>query len=200
MGPPPVGAARADLRCIRPISYPVDPISPDVDNAGLLHWSRQKGDDIVEPFQQSEVSRAVWPWPDGGANSARPKGMSPRKKVLITTPIALMIAGGIYLWRGHAVMPGIVVGIALTICFCGLFVPRAFAAIERFFAGFARIVATTMTWILLVPVFYLVFAPAHLMLRIRGKDPMFRQCPSDEPTYWTARPPVTRKGYYESQH
>ena len=182
------------------ISYPVDPISSGVDNAGLLRSWRREGDDIVEPFQQSEVSRAVWPWQDGVAGPARPKGMSPKKKVLITTPIALLIAYGIYLWRGHALMPCIVVGVALTICFCGVFVPPAFDAIERFFAGFARMVATTVTWILLVPVFYLIFAPAHLLLRIRGKDPMFRQCPSDEPTYWTKRPPVTRKGYYESQH
>ena len=62
-------------------------------------------------FQQNRVSRAVWPWPAAG-DEAPPRGMNPKLKVAISTPIALLIAYGIYRWRGHLVMPCIVAGIA----------------------------------------------------------------------------------------
>lgn len=151
-------------------------------------------------FKQNRVSQTVWQWQAEADAVAEPAGMNPRVKVLITTPIALLIAFGLYKWRGHPVGPSIVVVIALSICFCGLFVPKAFEKIEAFFNWFAVWVATAVSWILLVPVFYLIFAPAHLLLTIRRRDPMHRECPSGEKSYWTPRPPITRDNYYRTQH
>lgn len=148
-------------------------------------------------FKQSKVSREVWPWVSPPAPP--PPRMSPRVKVLISTPIAYGIAA-FMVWRGHRIGPATVVTIATVIAVCGFFIPAAFAAIERFFLRFAAVVATTLTWLLLVPVFYLIFAPAHWMLALRGKDPMFRRCPTDQTTYWVDRPPITRENYYRSQH
>ena len=126
--------------------------------------------------------------------------MRPRVKVAITTPLACLIAWGMYTWKGHVIMPLTVVAMALSIGFCGMFVPSAFARIERFFFRFAKVVAMVLTWILLTPLFYLVFTPARLGMKLRGKDPMKRKCPSNESTYWRPRPPVNRKNYYRSQH
>lgn len=155
---------------------------------------------LVTEFQQNRVSRTVWNWQAEASTAVESSGMNPRVKVLITTPIALLIAFGIYKWTGHTIGPSIVVVIALAICFCGLFVPPAFERIERFFNRFAFWVATAVSWILLVPVFYLIFAPAHLLLTIRKRDPMKRECPSQAKSYWTTRPPITRDNYYRTQH
>ena len=154
----------------------------------------------MKSFKQNRVSEAVWRWQEETDTNPLPKGMNPKVKVLITTPIALLIAYGIFRWRGHIVMPSIVVGIALSIAFCGFFVPSAYAAIERGFLRFGAWVAVAMTWILLLPVYYLIFAPAHLLLRLRGRDPMERAMSRQRKTYWSKRPPVTRENYYRSQH
>lgn len=151
-------------------------------------------------YEQNRVSRAVWPWASPPGSTPPPQGMSPRRKVLITTPIALLIAYGMYRWKHHLAAPAAITVVALSICFCGLFVPPAFAAIERGFARFGALVGTLLTWLLLTPTFYLIFAGGHLLLWMSRKDPLNRACPSREPTYWVDRPPVTRKNYYLSQH
>jgi hypothetical protein len=150
-------------------------------------------------FEQNRVSKTVWRWQES-REPAKPRRMDPKLKVAISTPIALLIAFGIYKWKGHVVMPSVVVAIALAIGFCGLFVPPAFLAIERFFLRFAGGVATVLNWVLLTPLFFLVFAPTRWLLALRGKDPMHRKCPTDQATYWIPRPPITRENYYRSQH
>jgi hypothetical protein len=153
----------------------------------------------MDDLQQNRVAKTVWPWATPPGEDV-PGGISPRKKVTITTPIAYAIAGLLYLWLDHLVGPILVVVIATSIAFCGFFIPPAYAAIERFFLRFAVWVAAALTWILLVPVFYMIFFPAGIFLTLRGKDPMERACPTDKPTYWSKRPPITRVNYYERQH
>ena len=150
-------------------------------------------------FEQNPVSKTVWRW-QASDGPPRPRGMHPKVKVAISTPIALLIAFVLYRLKGHVVMPSIVAGIALAIAFCGLFVPRAFAAIERFFLRFAAGVAVVLNWLLLTPLFLLVFTPMRWTLALRGKDPMMRKCPTDADSYWIARKPITRENYYRSQH
>jgi len=155
---------------------------------------------LVTGYKQNRVSQAVWRWQAEASVASEPARMNPRVKVLITTPIALLIAFCFYKIGGHTVGPSIVVAIALVICFCGLFVPAAFEKIDRFLSRFGVWVAKIVSWILLMPVFYLIFAPAHLLLALRKRDPMHRECPSQKKTYWTSRPPITRKNYYRTQH
>ena len=55
------------------------------------------------------------------------------------------------------------------------------------------------TRIFLVPIYWLVFAIGHLLLRIRGKDPMQRRLDPDVASYWEDRPPVTDMETYRKQ-
>ena len=50
-----------------------------------------------------------------------------------------------------------------------------------------------------VPIYWLVFAIGHLLLRIRGKDPMQRRLDPDVASYWEDRPPVTDMETYRKQ-
>lgn len=154
----------------------------------------------MSEFHQNSVSQVVWPRKEDEAEPDRPTGMNPRVKVLITTPIAFLIAFGIYRWEHHIGPPIVICSIALVIATCGFFIPPAYAAIERFFVRFGVGIATGLTWILLLPFFYIVFAPARLILLLRGKDPMKRKWPTDAATYWSPRPPIRRENYYRSQH
>ena len=146
-------------------------------------------------FEPSAVSKAIWNW-----NRPPPP---PRKghslgKVLIQVALPLMAAAIFYCFR-KPIPAYVLCGVAAFVLVSGLFIPPVFAAIGRAAALVGVGAGVGLTWLLLVPFYYLVFAPARLMQRVTGRDPLNRKFPSDEPTYWTPRPPVAVE-QYRKQH
>jgi len=110
------------------------------------------------------------------------------------------VIGGLFWYKGHLIPAAVLAGIALVVLVSGFLVPRVFAVIERFGRWLGHVVGTALTWILLVPMFYLVFVPGRLILKLRGIDPMCRQFPTDAPTYWVSRKPVNSVEDYKRQY
>lgn len=86
------------------------------------------------------------------------------------------------------------------ISFTALFMPRLHDAIKRGLIWFAHLVGLGLSWLLLVPFYYLCFVPGRIWLSIRGKDPMQRAFPTDEKSYWVPRPAVKTIAQYQKQH
>lgn len=150
----------------------------------------------------NSVEAAKWEWKAGGSapTAAPKKPMNFRVKAVIQVLAMTGIGFLFWTWKGHVVGPFIIWTLAAYILLTALFVPPAFHALERFFAGpFARTVGTGLTWLLMVPVYLLIFTPAHLILKLRGQDPMARAFPTKLPTYWIPRKPVTIE-QYKRQH
>ena len=82
---------------------------------------------------------------------------------------------------------------------CALFVPPAFAAIEGFGKKLGVWVGTGLTYLLLVPFFYLVFVPGRLVLALMGKDPMQREFPTKEASCWSPRRTKMDEAHYRKQ-
>lgn len=100
---------------------------------------------------------------------------------------ALLIGGGIgglLYWFEHHAMARIVWSISGFLFLCGLLTPRVFRKIERGLRIFAIWVGRILTVLLLVPFYYLVFFPGRLLFKLSGKDPMTRDCPTRQDTYW----------------
>lgn len=114
----------------------------------------------------------------------------------VAIPAAL---GGYLLWRGRPIPAAALGTIAAVLLLAGLFLPALYGKIDRLGRAFGRLVATALTWVLLVPMFFLVFAPGRLVLKLRGVDPLTRKCPSSEPTYWVPRKPVSGDADYKRQ-
>ncbi|MBX3402491.1 MAG: hypothetical protein KF699_03665 [Phycisphaeraceae bacterium] len=57
----------------------------------------------------------------------------------------------------------------------------------------------TISHILLGMVYFLVFTPIGLIMRLLGKDPMERRFQPDAPTYWIKRPPPAESSRYFRQ-
>lgn len=128
--------------------------------------------------------------------------MDPRVKTLIQL-VAMAAVGGLIYWRlpGHRAGAYVVWSLAVVFTICGFFIPPAHRAIDRFFfATLPRVVAAALNWLLLVPFFYLVFAPARFFLALSGRDPMTRRVPTDAKTYWIPRKPVPGPEQYKKQH
>lgn len=143
-----------------------------------------------------QVVDQVWKWNQptrGAAPAKRPWG-----RALLQAAVAAAV--GAFLWhRGHRVFPGILFALSSFVAVSGLFIPRAFLAFEKAGKLLGQLVGNALSWILLVPTFFLIFFPARILLILTGRDPMRRTFPSDEKTYWVKRPPVKDVGEYSRQ-
>ena len=111
-------------------------------------------------------------------------------------PVAV---GAFFHFKARVLAAEILYGVGALMLVSGFLVPSLFNRIERLGQAFGRVVATAITWGLLAPFFYLVFVPGRLILALRGLDPMGRQFPTDAPTYWVSRKPVSDPNYYKRQ-
>ncbi len=153
----------------------------------------------MSSYQQNVVSKTVWPWQEELGTKNDSTGL-PRPARACIQVVVMLIIGGILTWAEKTIMSYIVFSLAGIVLVCGLFIPPAFSAIERFGKALGHYVATGLTWILLVPFFYLCFVPARLIMHLRGKDPLTRACPTNNNTYWIKRKPVDNVNHYKRQH
>ncbi len=52
-----------------------------------------------------------------------------------------------------------------------------------------KLVTKTLLYVMLVVIFYLVFAPVGIVLRLLGKDPLLQKLDPEADTYWIERKP-----------
>lgn len=149
---------------------------------------------------QNTVSSVVWPWREKDAAKSAPQKTGPAASTVLLQAGIMAVIGALVYWKlDHRAMGLAVWILAAIVLVSGFFIPPVFKAIERFGQALGRWVGALLTWGLLVPFFYLFFLPANLVMKIRGKDPLCRRCPSNEPTYWTPRKPVTDAAQYRKQ-
>lgn len=152
-------------------------------------------------FEQNQVSKVTWRWTHSDEQAtAKPESKKHDKKVFISTPIALGIAYCVHRYSSHPKMAFVIAGIALFIAFSAFVLPTVYEAIDGFFQTFARWVGTGMTWILLVPFFFLFFVPGRILFKLSGKDSLRLNFLPKEDSYWIPHPGVTREDHYRKQH
>ena len=105
-----------------------------------------------------------------------------------TVAIPLALLGGIGLWRGHAVLPALLGGLALGLGGLALLAPRLLRPVHKGWMRGAEALGWFNTRLLLGLVYYLVMTPIGLLLRLVGRDPLDRRL-HDRPSYWIARRP-----------
>ncbi len=115
-------------------------------------------------------------------------------QALIPFAVAVFLA-----WKGRMIAGGVVGGIGVVVLLSGLLVPALFLKLEQGGRWLGKAAGVGLTWLLLVPMYYLVFAPGRLLLMMTGKDPMARKFPTNEKTYWIARKPVASPDEYKRQ-
>lgn len=135
----------------------------------------------------------------GGGDGSRADPLLRRRATVQAVGLTL-VSGGLA-WLFHQPVPALIVaGLAVVTGFCGWFAPAWFGVLDKAVRTLARLIGTAMTWILLVPFYYLFFGIARLCLVVRGRDPMTRRWNNQQTSYWVARPPVTSPDYYRRQY
>ena len=132
---------------------------------------------------QQDVLRVTWDWRVEAVASVAVNRPTP-VKVIVEAAIPAAIGLGIMFGLKHRTVGIVVLCIAAFILLSGLFAPRAHAAFKNLFQMFAKGVGVALTWLLLVPFFYIFFTFGRLSQFLRHKDPMNRAFPTDARTYW----------------
>ena len=143
------------------------------------------------------VAQATWPWRDQimePRSTGRPGGRK-RRAVIQAVVMAAVATLMTLLW--HKIWMGLALyGLSAVVVISGFLIPALFLALERGGQWLGRMVGLGITWLMLAPFFYLCFAPARLILKLMGKDPMQRRFEPNRSSYWVDhKPPATPQPY-----
>lgn len=138
---------------------------------------------MSKQYIQNKVSETIWPWqrPASEQRKAQPTWLFS----LVTLSIAWAI-GCLLLFYGHSTIALLAFSISTFVFIASRFFPKVYAAIELIFQKFSVFVGKTITWVLLVPFFYICFSIGKIAQILKRKDPMHRTLEPDSISYWQA--------------
>jgi hypothetical protein len=142
------------------------------------------------------TSQAIWNWKSSDRNTKSAAARPPLTGPFIGLAVGATVAALFY-YFGHFIMTAVVAVISLSLFSCAVFYPRGYRVIQVFLQKFSFLVGQTLTWVLLMPFFYLGFSFGRLMQKMTGKDPMTRDLNQDSNSYWVAHQPVSDKEQYK---
>lgn len=89
----------------------------------------------------------------------------------------------------HGQVRQAVLGAALAMLFVALLAPALLHPLNRAWTMLGRVLARVVNPAAMAVLFYLVFTPVALLLRLFGKDPLRLQADSKASSYWIERQP-----------
>lgn len=134
-------------------------------------------------------SAVIWDW-RGGKNEEPRRAREAAKirmRALLGGVIGLAVATLVFFLLKKPVAAGVIAAVALLLSLPGLVAPlTAGRSVGRALDRFAHAVGTGVTWILMTVLYYLLFLPAGLVLRARGKLAITRSFDPRRSSYWTS--------------
>lgn len=88
-------------------------------------------------------------------------------------------------WGGDSVVPPVLGTLAAAFLLLGTLMPGSLRYVEKLWMAFGERLSVVMTFVIMSALFYLVITPTGLLLRILGKDLLFRKIDRDCQSYWT---------------
>ncbi|HPT16917.1 MAG TPA: hypothetical protein PK388_06515 [Kiritimatiellia bacterium] len=142
------------------------------------------------------VMETVWPWWKTPAGQV---AESCGRRALIQAAILAAVGAGLRFGLHREIMAGVAWGMGALIAVSGFFLPSLFRALERLGGRLGHGTGVALTYLLLVPFYFLVFVPARAALALRGKDPMQRRFPAPEASCWTPKKTNPKLNHYRKQ-
>jgi len=138
--------------------------------------------------QKRTPSTVIWDWRGGASEESRDREAAEiRRRALLGGAIGLAVAALVFFLLKKPAMAGVIAGVALLLSLPGLLAPlTAGRGVARALDRFAYAVGTGVTWVLMTFLYYLLFLPAGLILRARGKLAITRGFDPRRPSYWTS--------------
>lgn len=105
----------------------------------------------------------------------------------ISLGVVCLIWAGVFWWRGNHAPIKWLVGASPVLILLGLLAPAVLYPLHRVWMPVAKGIAKVLTWLLLTLVFFLVFTPYGMIMRLLGKDPLERRIEPGRKSYWIRR-------------
>lgn len=143
----------------------------------------------MQETKPRRVLQATWNWqsPVDAAPGEQAGGL--RRSAVIQSLVMGLIAAVLFLGLHHLILARIIWALASLVLVLGLIFPPAYRPVHAFGQWLGRVVGKGLSYLLLVPFFYLFFTPVALILRLQGRDPLHRGFRDPQWTYWLARSP-----------
>lgn len=101
--------------------------------------------------------------------------------------LAFLVLGGLTVWRGHEPVAAVFGSVAAVLFLAGALVPDRLGPVYRAWMTIALAISKVTTPVFLGIVYFLVIAPAGLMMRLLGRNPLRREPAGG--SYWVRREP-----------
>lgn len=152
------------------------------------------------PMEIASVSQVVWRWRQTKTPGPGHNASTRRKHAVIEFSVVLCVSLLVRYVFDHVVMSYVILCIGSVVLIGGLFVPPVYYGFKRFGAILGRVLAQAVTWILLVPFFYIFCTIARLGCLLTGKDLMKRRFERDAATYWVEHAGTPAREQYRKQY
>lgn len=143
----------------------------------------------------STTSEAIWPWRLGTA----PKTVGIWKKALLQSLVAATVASMMF-YLGHTLIAVFIWTIAAVLAVSGFFMRAVYHKIESFGQKFGRLVAILLSWLLLVPFYYLFFCTMAFLFKGKAKKIFSPPKAETLDSYWVARAAESDTENYRRQY
>jgi hypothetical protein len=138
----------------------------------------------------SHASREIWNWrAQAAAEVARPERERARlrRRGLVQGLVIVIVGTLLNRGLGHELAGRILVVIGALQGFLGLVRPLWLGAMHRQLLRFGELVGRALAWLLLGPLWLLVFVPGSIVLRLQRRDPLHRAPLDAGLTAWIPR-------------
>ncbi len=156
-----------------------------------------KGD--LSGMSADHQTPALTSWLDGTAPGPAAGASAGRRSVAVQALALALVGAVLYLGAGRRTAGLVAWALALLVLAVGMASGPARRAMARFGGLVGRVVGQALSWLLLTPLYFLIFTPAALALRLAGRDPLRRRPRPAPATYWHARHGAARPDSYGRQ-
>src|SRR5688572_5301550 len=137
--------------------------------------------------EKMDPSAVVWHWraERDDKNDALRRNAAARRRGLIGLAVGLLIAAALYfLWK--PVVAYVVAAVSLALGLLAFAAPPAYLKVTGLLDRFAHAVGMAVTWLLMTLLYYLLFLPVGLFLRLRGRLGITQHPDRRLPSYWSS--------------
>ena len=138
-----------------------------------------------------KASAAIWRWrAEEPKSEAAPSAASMRVRGTLQALAGAAFGLAFHLFWSRTVAI-VVFTAAAVVLLCALVSPNGlYALLHRLFEATGRVVGRAMTWIVMLPIFYLFFLPFGKLLRRGRRDRLHRFFEPEAETYWEPHEPI----------
>ncbi len=137
------------------------------------------------PAGRPEAAEAIWNFTADERATAAPSRVRLRGSLQALAGVGVGVVLFLFV---SPTLGRIVMGIAGFILLSALVSPTVvYAGIEKLFDSLGHLLGRAMTWLLMVPLFYLFFLPFGLLFRRGRRDRLRRYSERDAASYWERR-------------